>query len=55
MAKHRYRNVQNGHEIVIPSVLTSPNWVEVGAEEASKPKEKVVHRNVRTPRVRKCQ
>lgn len=54
MKMHRYRNVKNGHEIVIPSVLTSPNWAEVGAEEP-KPNEKAVSPNERTRRVRKHQ
>lgn len=52
MKQHRYRNVKNGHEIVIPSVLTSPVWAEVGSA-GEKPKEKAVSRNERTKRVRK--
>lgn len=55
---NRYRNVKNGHEIVIPSVLTSPLWEMVSAEEAEEkePKEKAVKQDERnSKRVRKQQ
>lgn len=55
MTMNRYRNVKNGHEIVIPSVLTSPLWEMVSAEE-KEPKEKAVKQDERSSkRVRKHQ
>lgn len=39
-----YRNIHSGRKIVIPSVLTSPDWERVEAEKPQK-KEKAVKNN----------